>query len=78
MTAPPRFAITPDQQDLSAAERDLRFHPCTNENPATLTRAQIAQFNRDGFLKGIHLTKDTQASDQMVQCGRWNRVPRER
>jgi chlorinating enzyme len=34
-------------------ERDLRFHPSTVENPRTLTREEMARFNRDGYLKGI-------------------------
>jgi ectoine hydroxylase-related dioxygenase (phytanoyl-CoA dioxygenase family) len=36
-------------------QRDLTFHPATNENPATLTPQQIAAFNQDGYLKGIRI-----------------------
>ncbi|HKQ76106.1 MAG TPA: phytanoyl-CoA dioxygenase family protein [Blastocatellia bacterium] len=36
-------------------DRDLRFHTLGVENPSTLSRGQIASFNRDGFLKGIRL-----------------------
>jgi hypothetical protein len=53
MNQPTSFAITPDQRDLDRSPRYLRFHPCTNKEPRTLTPAQIEQFNRDGFLKGI-------------------------
>jgi len=35
--------------------RDLRYRPCQNQNPQTLTRAQIEAFNRDGYLKGIRI-----------------------
>ncbi len=35
--------------------RDLRYRPCQNQNPQTLTRAQIETFNRDGYLKGIRI-----------------------
>ena len=55
MNQPTRFAITPDQHDLDRIPRDLRFHPCTTREPQTLTLAQVDQFNRDGFLKGIRV-----------------------
>ena len=35
--------------------RDLRYRPCQNQNPQTLTHAQIEAFNRDGYLKGIRI-----------------------
>src|SRR4051794_20218601 len=31
--APAEFKITPAQQELAQMERDLRFHPCTNDRP---------------------------------------------
>src|SRR5215510_2359156 len=55
MTQTPQFKILPDNADLNQIERDLRFHTRGVENPSTLTREQIAAFNRDGFLKGIRL-----------------------
>src|SRR5262245_65839716 len=55
MTQTPRFKIIPDNTELDQIERDLRFHTLGVENPSTLTREQIAEFNRDGFLKGIRL-----------------------
>jgi len=55
MTQPPLFKIIPDNNELDRIERDLRFHTLGVENPSTLTREQIAAFNRDGFLKGIHI-----------------------
>jgi len=55
MTQPPQFKIIPDNDDLDQVERDLRFHTLGVENPSTLTREQIAAFNRDGFLKAIHV-----------------------
>src|SRR5436190_20676933 len=61
MNQPPTFAITPDQQDLARVERDLRFHPCTNAAPRVLTREQIEQFNRDGFLRGIRVFTESEA-----------------
>jgi ectoine hydroxylase-related dioxygenase (phytanoyl-CoA dioxygenase family) len=55
MTQTPQFKIIPDNDDLDQVERDLRFHTLGVENPSTLTREQIAAFNRDGFLKAIRV-----------------------
>jgi phytanoyl-CoA dioxygenase PhyH len=49
----PKFIPTADE--LSQLERDLRFHPVTTADPKVLTPAQIADFNRDGYLKGIRI-----------------------
>jgi non-heme Fe2+,alpha-ketoglutarate-dependent halogenase len=48
-------AFIPTNTEIDALERDLRFHPCTNEHPQSLTPAQIAAFNRDGYVKGIRI-----------------------
>ncbi|MEO6237029.1 MAG: phytanoyl-CoA dioxygenase family protein [Vicinamibacterales bacterium] len=61
-TTPPPFAITPDPRDLAAASRDLRFHPSTVEHPGTLTRTQVDAFNRDGYLKGLRVFSDAEAT----------------
>ena len=55
MTQTPQFKIIPDNAELDQIERDLRFHALGVENPSTLTREQIAAFNRDGFLKAIRV-----------------------
>lgn len=47
------FNAVPDLNDLAAMPRDLRFYPAANERPQRLTREQIDQFNRDGFVKGL-------------------------
>jgi non-heme Fe2+,alpha-ketoglutarate-dependent halogenase len=49
----PPFAITPAADQLAAVTRDLRFHPSPVTDPKTLTREQVAAFNRDGYLKGV-------------------------
>src|SRR5262245_38907001 len=51
----PAFAITPTADDLSRLERDLRFHPSTVTHPQSLTAEQVAQFNREGYIKGIRI-----------------------
>lgn len=56
MNTSPNFIPTADE--LSRVERDLRFHPSTVENPRTLTREDIARFNRDGYLKGMRIFAD--------------------
>jgi len=60
MTQTPQFKIIPDNNELDQIERDLRFHTLGVESPSTLTREQIASFNRDGFLKGIHIFSESE------------------
>jgi hypothetical protein len=55
MNTTPSFKVIPGQTELSDIQRDLRFHPSENQNPAFLTRAQVEQFNREGYLKGIRI-----------------------
>jgi ectoine hydroxylase-related dioxygenase (phytanoyl-CoA dioxygenase family) len=49
------FKAVPSTDDLSQVERDLRFHPSPVTAPRTLSRDQVARFNRDGYLKGIRI-----------------------
>lgn len=63
MSQAPAFKILPDQDALAQMERDLSFHPCTNEHPSTLTREQIDAFNRDGFLKGFRIFSPVEAAE---------------
>src|SRR5436190_13843993 len=49
------FKIMPEPSELARMERDLRFHPCINERPRCLTRDQVDQFNRLGYLKGLRI-----------------------
>lgn len=51
----PAFQAVPDQQDLEKMPRDLRFHPCRNENPSVLTAEQIGSYNERGFIKPIEI-----------------------
>jgi hypothetical protein len=46
-------AFIPSTGELSQLQRDLRFHPSTVTDPQTLTREQVAAFNRDGYLKPL-------------------------
>jgi ectoine hydroxylase-related dioxygenase (phytanoyl-CoA dioxygenase family) len=54
---PPKteFKVIPGQEALQNINRDLKFHPCTNRQPQTLTLEQIEFFNREGYLKGMRV-----------------------
>lgn len=54
------FKMIPGQGELDRLERDLRFHPATTSSPKTLTRAQIDQFNRDGYIRGIRIFSEAE------------------
>ena len=55
MNEPAQFKLVPEQNELTALQRELRFHPTVNRHPASLTPDQIAAFNRDGYIKGIRI-----------------------
>ena len=57
---PPVSKFVPSSEELSQVKRDLRFHPATGGNAQTLTRDEIACFNRDGYLKGIRIFTDNE------------------
>jgi hypothetical protein len=64
MQSAPSFAITPTDEDLARFDRELRFFPSTVTQPKTLTRAQVEQFNRDGYLKGIRIFSPAEMEGQ--------------
>jgi non-heme Fe2+,alpha-ketoglutarate-dependent halogenase len=43
----------PDQTDLEKMDRDLRFYPSQVADPSTLSRDQVTQYNRDGYVKNL-------------------------
>ena len=55
MNAAPSFKILPDQNDLKQMPRDLRFYPSQVTDPKVLSREQISQFNRDGYVRGLRV-----------------------
>lgn len=61
--APTQFKAVLDHDELAKLPRDLTFHPVTNPQPSVLTADQIAQFNRDGFVKGIRIYSDAEIAD---------------
>ena len=63
MNTPPTPKFIPTADELSKVERDLRFHPSTVENPQTLSREEVARFNRDGYLKGMRIFDDAEIAE---------------
>lgn len=55
MNAATNFKILPDQNELDQMQRDLRFYPSQVTDPKVLSREQIAQFNRDGYVRGLRV-----------------------
>ncbi len=63
MNPPTTFKAVPGQDELSAVERDLSFHPSTNPAPRVLTREQVERFNRDGYLLPLRIFSDAEIAD---------------
>lgn len=57
------FKVLPGQNELDQIERDLRFHPTVNDSPQVLTREQIEQFNREGYIRGVRIFSDQEISE---------------
>jgi ectoine hydroxylase-related dioxygenase (phytanoyl-CoA dioxygenase family) len=58
-----KFQAIPERDAVEQMPRDLRFHPCTNDSPRALLRAQIEQFNRDGYLRSIRIFSPAEIAD---------------
>lgn len=48
------FKTYPTQAQLAEMDRDLEFHPTTNEHPRVLSREQVAHYNREGYITGLN------------------------
>jgi ectoine hydroxylase-related dioxygenase (phytanoyl-CoA dioxygenase family) len=53
----------PQAGELSGIPRDLRFHPSTVTDPHTLTRQQVAAFNREGYLMPLRIFDAVEAAE---------------
>ncbi len=62
MNATTGFQILPQQDELDQMQRDLRFYPSQVTEPKVLAREQIAQFNRDGYVKGLRVFDETRTA----------------
>lgn len=63
MQAPKEFKTVPEHEQIAAMARDLQFHPSTVTNPRALTVAQIAAYNRDGYVKGLRVFSTEEMAD---------------
>lgn len=59
---PIKLKHIPDPDELTQLERRLQFHPSTVANPQVLAPAQVADYNRQGYVKGIPIFD----ADEMV------------
>ena len=59
----PNRAFIPQAGELSGIVRDLRFHPSTVTDPRTLTREQVAAFNREGYLMPLRMFDAAEAAE---------------
>ncbi len=50
----------PDDAELAQLERDLRFYPADPGKARRLTRAQVEQFNREGYIRGLRIYNDAE------------------
>lgn len=57
-----QFSITPSEEELSTLDRDLQFHEVQQTSPATLTVAQIEQFNSQGYIAPVSIFPSTEIS----------------
>jgi non-heme Fe2+,alpha-ketoglutarate-dependent halogenase len=58
-----RFKTIPTPDQLREFDRDLRFYPCANPNPAMLTPQQIEAFNRDGCIIGLSIFDELEIAE---------------
>ncbi len=53
MINPGQLKSFPNSDELAQLERRLEFHPSTVTDPKVLTQAQVAAYNREGYIKPI-------------------------
>ena len=58
MVAAKEFQAVPDAADLADVPRDLRFHAVENAHPQVMTRDQVADYNRDGYVRPFRVYSD--------------------
>lgn len=56
------YKIIPDETDIHAIERDLRFYPSTVTEPRVLTPEQVEAYNREGYVRPIRIFSDDEIS----------------
>ena len=63
MSNAPKFKTYPTQDQLAHMDRDLTFHPSTVQNPKILTPAQIAHYNRQGYVNEVRVFSPEEIAD---------------
>jgi len=58
VTTPSKFKMIPEDDQLAAIERDLKFYPSTVSAPVALSLAQVQQFNERGYVAPITIFAD--------------------
>ena len=58
-----RFKTIPHPDMLRDFDRDLRFYPCTTQNPDILTAEQIASYNTDGYITGLRIFDELEIAE---------------
>jgi ectoine hydroxylase-related dioxygenase (phytanoyl-CoA dioxygenase family) len=58
-----QFKAVPEEQDLQELVRQFQFFASRTTAPLTLTRRDIAAYNRDGYLKPIRVLSDEEVGD---------------
>lgn len=53
MTSTKEFQVIPGDNELSALQRQLTFHPAQPDAARTLTAEQVETYNRDGFVRPV-------------------------
>lgn len=56
----PTYKIIPEESEIHAIERDLRFYPSTVQNPRVLSREQVEAYNRDGYIRPIRIFSESE------------------
>jgi non-haem Fe2+, alpha-ketoglutarate-dependent halogenase len=65
-----KFQAVPDQTDLESMDRDLRFYPSQVVDPSKLSRDQVAQYNRNGYVKKLTVFPPSEVDDLRVYFDR--------
>ena len=64
MQAPQTFKTVPEHEKIAEMKRNLKFHPSTVTAPQTLTPAQVAAYNREGYIKGLRIFSSAEMIEQ--------------
>ncbi len=57
------FQIIPDGDEILRLHRDLKFHPTANSSFKVLSRKQVDDFNRDGFVRRVRIFSDDEINE---------------